>query len=69
MINWKTNSSGIALLLISLVRVVQQIVEGKSPDMVDVTAIVSGVGLMFAKDHNVTGGTTVQPSTPEPPKE
>lgn len=28
----------------------------------DVTAIIGGVGLLFAKDHDVTGGTQIQPT-------
>ncbi len=28
------------------------------------TGIVTGIGLIFAKDSNVTGGSVLQPSTP-----
>lgn len=29
----------------------------------DIVAISGGLGLLFAKDHNVTGGTAIQPSS------
>lgn len=30
----------------------------------DITAVIGGLGLMFAKDGNVTGGTVMQPTPP-----
>jgi hypothetical protein len=43
--NWKTGLSGAALILGALA---------------DLTALGSGLGLIFAKDGNVTGGTVKQ---------
>lgn len=53
--NWKTTVSGISAIITGLVSIVVQknIVEG-------VSAIVAGVGLISAKDHNVTGGDVQQ---------
>lgn len=47
--NWKTTLAGAASLLTGIVQIIKgDIASGAS-------AIVAGVGLIFAKDNNVTG--------------
>lgn len=51
MTNWKTTLAGIASILGGVNLLVQgQIAEG-------IPLIVAGIGLLFAKDFNITGGT------------
>jgi hypothetical protein len=47
--NWKTTLAGAASILTGLVQVI------KGDIATGATAIVTGVGLIFAKDHDVTG--------------
>jgi hypothetical protein len=54
--NWKTSLGGIAALL----SVVAKIANGHSLDATDFALVASAIGLLFAKDHNVTGGTVPQ---------
>lgn len=54
MINWKTTLSGIASIITGIVAILNNhVTEG-------IAAIVAGVGLLAAKDSNVTGGTKRQ---------
>lgn len=47
--NWKTTIAGAASLLTGIVQIIKgDIASGAS-------AIVAGIGLIFAKDNNVTG--------------
>lgn len=63
--NKKTSFSGLAMLLAG----VADIMHGISTDasminwQADIIAISGGVGLLLAKDGNVTGGTVLQPSS------
>lgn len=59
--NWKTTSAGIIMVLGGITTLVfanhpltSEAIMGAA------TAILGGIGLMFAKDNNVTGGTTPQ---------
>lgn len=59
--NWKTTSAGIIMIIggiCTLIFVNKPI----TPEAITgaATAILGGLGLMFAKDSNVTGGTTPQ---------
>ena len=47
--NWKTTFAGVAVIVINLF-----VSKGKI-DVATGTAIVSGIGLITAKDHNKTG--------------
>ncbi len=61
--NWKTTASGVALVLGALADLTTQASSGAWDGtrlMADFTAFMGGVGLVFAKDGNVTGGTVVQ---------
>lgn len=56
--NWKTTSAGIISIVggaVTLYYNRHQLTEAIV--MGSVTAIISGIGLIFAKDANVTGGT------------
>ena len=66
--NWKTTSTGLLLIASGLARGYFAYQSGQINEeavMTSTTAIVTGVGLVLAKDSNVTGGTVVQ----DPPKE
>ena len=54
--NWKTTLAGIA----SLVTVAFSFVNNGNVSGTDIAAITAALGLLFAKDHNVTGGTKQQ---------
>jgi hypothetical protein len=54
--NWKTTLAGAA----ALAAVGAKIANGHFDVSTDLPAIFAGVGLMTAKDHNVTGGTHAQ---------
>lgn len=55
MLNWKTSLSGIATIAIPLIN---QIIPILPPQYVPIAAgVAAGLGLLFAKDHNVSGGT------------
>jgi len=62
-VNWKTTGAGVAGILSAAADIINQLVTG-NPDanhlMVDVTGIITALGLIFAKDGNVTGGTVQQ---------
>lgn len=54
--NWKTSLSGIASIIGGISLFVNH------PDQIEAafTAVALGIGLIFAKDNNVTGGTVAQ---------
>ena len=61
--NWKTTSSGIALIVGGIVSIY---FANKTNNVNEatitacVTSVLGGIGLIFAKDNNVTGGSTPQ---------
>ncbi len=54
--NWKTTLAGVAALL----AVAAKVVNGHFDPALDGAAVMAGIGLIFAKDSNVTGGTVQQ---------
>jgi hypothetical protein len=54
--SWKTTIGGILTLAATVFNIATTGAIGPQ----DVAAITGGIGLIFAKDHNVTGGTTQQ---------
>lgn len=50
--NWKTTGSGI----LAIIGVIWKFITTQTFGPEDATAIAVGVGLILAKDHNVTGG-------------
>lgn len=61
--NWKTTSTGILAIAGAIVGLVFAPVITAPIVMTAITGGVVGIGLIFAKDGNVTGGTTA--ATPE----
>lgn len=65
--SWKTTVLGVVTIISAVAGAVKFLVDGDpatNPDFFAVwTAILAGVGLIFAKDSGVTGGTV--PATPE----
>jgi hypothetical protein len=61
--NWKTTAAGAAMILGAVADVLTQL-SNSSWDItrlqLDFTAAAGGVGMLFAKDHNVTGGDVRQ---------
>ena len=56
--NWQTTLGGLAAVLTALGAGVHALSTGDiNAAYLAIPAIVSGIGLMTAKDHNVTGGT------------
>lgn len=61
--SWKTTMAGIASILLGALRFFVAIKNNNLTDEAFLTggaAITTGVGLLTAKDNNVTGGTVVQ---------
>ena len=61
--NWKTTSSGLLLIAGGLARGYFAYQSGQISEeavMTSTTSIITGVGLIVAKDSNVTGGTIDQ---------
>lgn len=54
--NWKTTGTGI----LGIVGIIWKIVTTKTMGPEDITGIMTSVGLILAKDSNVTGGTVQQ---------
>lgn len=52
--NWKTTISGLGAIISGIALIVKGDIAG------GVTAVITGIGLVAAKDSNVTGGTTQQ---------
>jgi len=63
LMNWKTTAVGVTIVLVWLVKIIFGI-ECPSGVTEGITAILTMIGFYFAKDKNVTGGTTIQPPTP-----
>lgn len=58
LLNWKTTVAGIAAIVTAAGVLLNQIAAGSvTPDTVGnfIIAVVAGIGLMLAKDHNVSG--------------
>jgi len=60
--NWKTTSTGITMIIAGIVGCYfawknNQLNEGTVTG--SVTSVLAGIGLIFAKDNNVTGGTVI----------
>jgi hypothetical protein len=60
--NWKTTTGGAVTALLGILSLLGVKVAGAAPidPQVAITMITGGFALMFAKDANVTGGTTKQ---------
>lgn len=61
--SWKTTSFGILTIVGAIVGLIYTPEITAPVIMLAATDILIGIGLLFSKDSNVTGGTT--PSTPE----
>lgn len=56
--NWKTTGAGVAAMLIPIINQIMPILP---PQWAAIAGgVVAGLGLIFAKDANVTGGTKPQ---------
>ncbi len=65
-INWKTTLAGVTAILLAAGHILQLVTAGDlnwAAYITDVQSLIVGVGLIFAKDANVTGGTVA--ATPE----
>jgi hypothetical protein len=63
LVNWKTTAAGVAAFGAALGDIAHQASTGNwDPGRLwsDAGVISAGVGFLFAKDHNVTGGTVKQ---------
>jgi len=49
--NWKTTLSGVAALL----AVAAKVANGQSEWAIDVPMVITAIGLLTAKDHDITG--------------
>lgn len=60
--NWKTTVSGVLTILGGIAAGGKLIVAGQMTEGIGViiTAVTAGIGLLHAKDNNVTGGTVQQ---------
>jgi hypothetical protein len=66
--SWKTTLGGIGMILGALADLANSFHNGTQPAWNrDFIAITGGIGLLFAKDNNVTGGLVSQPTVPNPP--
>lgn len=63
--NWKTTASGVILLIMTAIKLFAPTVMTTEVYTVIVT-VLGSLGLLAAKDFNVTGGTT--PNTTNDPK-
>lgn len=53
-INWKTSLAGAAMILGAVTDILHALSTGSVPSVdADITAVVGGAGLIFAKDGNV----------------
>lgn len=61
MMNWKTTASGALMVLVGVASLLGLNFGGTpmSPDAA-IASIMGGLGLIFAKDSNVTGGSVQQ---------
>mgnify|MGYP001565596271 CR=1 FL=1 len=59
--SWKTTATGVLAIAAAVIGAAQALLAGGPVDWPTVAAaIMAGVGLLMAKDHNVTGGTNPQ---------
>jgi xanthine/uracil/vitamin C permease (AzgA family) len=59
--SWKTSASGIIAIIVAVCGIATAIIAGTPVDWTtSIAAITAGVGLLMAKDSNVTGGTIKQ---------
>jgi hypothetical protein len=59
--SWKTTIAGIGMILGALAKGAEALSGGTALDLALILPLViGGIGLMFAKDSNVTGGTIKQ---------
>lgn len=69
--NLKTTIAGIATIIAALGGAAAMLLDGNDSTIPDWTgvaaAIVAGVGLIFARDFNITSEGTRTPKPPEPP--
>lgn len=57
----KTTLAGAAMILGAIAGIINDLVSGKPVDFaIYGAAIIAGIGLIWAKDSNVTGGTKAQ---------
>jgi hypothetical protein len=66
--SYKTTLSGVGVICMAVGNAISEYVAGGKAGVnygVLLTGIVTGIGLLFAKDSNVTGGSVLQPSTPQ----
>ena len=61
--NWKTTAAGAAIVIVWLIKIIFK-VECPSGVAEGITAVLTMIGLYFAKDKNVTGGTISNGLTP-----
>lgn len=56
LLNWKTSAAGFAAVLGAFADILHAVSQGQIPNLqVDIPALMSGVGLILAKDGGVTG--------------
>lgn len=59
--SWKTTGLGILGLISIVSKTASELIQGLPVDWTIVaTTVLTSIGLIFAKDHNVTGGDKVQ---------
>ncbi len=69
--NWKTTGPGLGLFIHTLWAMYNRYLMGESwfPNEQEQLAIIGGIGLIYAKAHNVTGGDNSNGLTPNPIQE
>lgn len=69
--NWKTSAPGVASAVITLATIISNWANDKPLDVTPdkIAIIIIGIGMWFAKDKNVTGGTVSNGQTPPPLQE
>jgi predicted aconitase with swiveling domain len=59
--SWKTTASGVIAVLVAVASAAEALINGRPVDWATVAAaVMAGIGLIFAKDSNVTGGSVTQ---------
>jgi len=61
--SWKTTSTGILLIAGGITRLLFAVKSGNYTEesiITTISAVLTGIGLVFAKDSNVTGGDVQQ---------
>ena len=60
-INWKTSAAGLAMIFSALSDILHGLTAGTPINwQIALTALAGGIGLLTAKDANVTGGSKQQ---------